>query len=159
MVSGRVIPGDFAAILSGHIHRYQCLDRTLDDGTFGAPVLYPGSVERTSIAEKDERKGYLLIEAIADGSGRGRMTGHQFVELPARPMVTIEMEGVGLNRSRFLSLLKKQIALLDPESVVRLRFSGKVDAELMGLLGASSLRSLAPSTMNLEIRWANPRGS
>ena len=157
VITGSALPNDFAAILSGHIHRYQLLDRSLDGERFGAPVIYPGSVERTSIAEKDERKGYILLEAMADGTGRGTMLRHEFIELPARPMVTLDLAGEGMNRRDLLSTLRKRIARLDPESIVRLRLAGEVNEEVLPALAASSLRALAPPTMNLEIRWTAPR--
>jgi DNA repair exonuclease SbcCD nuclease subunit len=52
----RDIPSGLTAVLCGHIHRHQVLTKGLK-----APVFYPGSVERTSIAEKDEPKGYLTL--------------------------------------------------------------------------------------------------
>ena len=59
-----------AAVLSGHIHRHQVLTCDLGGRPLAAPVLYPGSIERTSFAEKDEEKGYLVLEV--DGGRRGR---------------------------------------------------------------------------------------
>ena len=81
------IPKGFTAILSGHIHRAQVLTRDLGGRPLPAPVLYPGSVERTSFAEKSERKGYLTFALEPSGALRG----WRFHELPARPMVTIEL--------------------------------------------------------------------
>jgi hypothetical protein len=34
-----------------------------------APVLYPGSIERTSVAEADEEKGFMIVEVVCDDSG------------------------------------------------------------------------------------------
>ena len=57
VIHGRDLPGDFDAILCGHIHRAQVLTHDLASRPFAAPVIYPGSVERTSFAERDEKKG------------------------------------------------------------------------------------------------------
>src|SRR5262249_43120725 len=45
------VPPDFAAVLSGHIHRHQVLTADLSRRSIKTPVLYPGSIERTSLAE------------------------------------------------------------------------------------------------------------
>jgi DNA repair exonuclease SbcCD nuclease subunit len=50
------IPQGFAAVLSGHIHRFQVLHKDLRERPLAAPVFYPGAIERTSFAEKDEKK-------------------------------------------------------------------------------------------------------
>jgi len=54
------VPHDFGAVLSGHIHRAQQLDQTLDGQQLQVPVIYPGSIERTSIAERFEEKSFRL---------------------------------------------------------------------------------------------------
>jgi DNA repair exonuclease SbcCD nuclease subunit len=56
------IPCGFSAILAGHIHRFQVITEDLRSRPLAAPVFYPGSIERTSFAEKDEKKGYLLAK-------------------------------------------------------------------------------------------------
>lgn len=55
------VPDDFAAVLSGHIHRAQQLDHTLGGQKVPVPVIYPGSIERTSIAERFEEKSFRLL--------------------------------------------------------------------------------------------------
>ena len=72
------LPLDVAVTLSGHIHRHQVLrppGRT--------PVIYAGSVERTSFAEAPETKGFVVLRLTRSGLG-----GFEFRPLPARPMVT-----------------------------------------------------------------------
>ena len=56
------IPAGFSAVLSGHIHRFQVLAKDREGKALRAPVFYPGSIERTSFAEKNEKKGYLILE-------------------------------------------------------------------------------------------------
>lgn len=46
-------PNNFDLILSGHIHRAQVIYTRNN-----TPVVYPGSIERTAFAEKDEEKGF-----------------------------------------------------------------------------------------------------
>ena len=64
IVRGRDVPSGFAAILCGHIHRSQVLTHDLAGRKLRAPVLYPGSVERTSLAERNEAKGFLVIKLL-----------------------------------------------------------------------------------------------
>ena len=84
------IPAGFAAVLSGHIHRHQVLTHDLRGRALEAPVLYPGSIERTSIAEADEEKGFLLLEINLD-SGRPHVEW-RFQSLPARPLVRCALD-------------------------------------------------------------------
>lgn len=60
------VPPDATAVLCGHIHRLQVLWRRTADGR-AVPVVYPGSVERTSYAERGEAKGFFEIEIVHDG--------------------------------------------------------------------------------------------
>jgi DNA repair exonuclease SbcCD nuclease subunit len=148
------IPKGFTAILSGHIHRAQVLTRDLGGRPLPAPVLYPGSVERTSFAEKDERKGYLTFALERSGALRG----WRFHELPARPMVTIELGPRELARDNLAVRLRRRLEMLPVDAVVQL----KIDGAVPKVLGAASLRALAPSSMNVTIsvtpgdRWRRP---
>lgn len=71
------LPRDVAVTLSGHIHRHQVL-RPKDR----APVIYAGSVERTSFAEVGETKGFVILQLTRAGLG-----GFEFHPLPTRPLV------------------------------------------------------------------------
>lgn len=90
-IRGRDLPCGFAAVLSGHIHRGQRLTRALDGRPFATPVYYPGSVERTSFAERHETKGFLILHITPDANG-GRVDRHEWRPLPARPMVRIALD-------------------------------------------------------------------
>jgi len=54
------LPFDFHAILSGHIHRRQIL--WIGNNDKKLPLIYSGSTERTSLAEKNEDKGFFVLE-------------------------------------------------------------------------------------------------
>jgi DNA repair exonuclease SbcCD nuclease subunit len=69
------IPQQFTAVLAGHIHRFQILTRDLRGNSLPVPILYPGSIERTSFAEKDERRS----QAVANWSA-----GYFMICPPAR---------------------------------------------------------------------------
>lgn len=78
-------PFDYVAL--GHLHRYQ----NLNEGGYPA-VVYAGSVERVDFGERKEPKGYVAVE-INEAATDIRTT-HTFVELPARPMIQIDLDVV-----------------------------------------------------------------
>jgi DNA repair protein SbcD/Mre11 len=71
------LPRDVAVTLSGHIHRHQVLRPS-----GRPPVIYAGSVERTSFAEAPETKGFVVLQLTQSG-----LDSFEFRPLPARPMV------------------------------------------------------------------------
>lgn len=143
------IPGEFAAVLSGHIHRAQVLTKDRRGRPLSTPVLYPGSVERTSFAEKDERKGYLTLALEPNG----RLAGWRFHELPARPMVQLALGPSETGRRDLASWLRRQLGALPADAVVQLR----VDGDVPDVLGAASLRALAPASMNVSLSLQSRR--
>jgi len=144
----RDIPPGFSAVLSGHIHRFQVLTKDLWGNPLPVPVFYPGSIERTSFTEKDEPKGYLTLEINA---GTNTVSNWRFHELPARPMTALELRADGITPDALNAWIKNSLLPLPPDSVVRLRIHGRLPAPSLEILGAQSLRSLAPSTMNLTV--------
>ena len=85
VIPRRLLPDGIDAVLTGHIHRRQEHTYRRRPAGPAIPILMPGSIERTSFAEKDEAKGYYVLR-IAEGA-RDRMLTWQFHDLPARPMV------------------------------------------------------------------------
>ncbi|MDF1564847.1 MAG: DNA repair exonuclease [Deltaproteobacteria bacterium] len=146
VLPGRAIPRGFAAVLCGHIHRHQILRRDLAGRPLAAPVLYPGSIERTAFAEAAETKGYLLLELDEGGLRRQR-----FVPLPARPMVEgrLSLEG---ERETVEARLRELLGALPPRALCRLVPEGALTPTLAGLLSAASLRALAPPGASVELR-------
>jgi DNA repair exonuclease SbcCD nuclease subunit len=146
----RDIPGEFAAVLAGHIHRHQILSRDLSGRPLPVPVLYPGSIERTSIAEIDEPKGFLMLRIGAERDGpRVRWKFHH---LPARPMVRQEV-GAGTPTALAASL-RAIVAAAPADAVVSVRVSGALSPAHLSVLSAAHLRSFVPQTMNVEVRTA-----
>lgn len=80
VIQGRAIPGGFAAVLSGHIHRHQVLTTDIRSRPLASPVFYPGSTMRTSGAERFESKGFLTMNLAAADDG-GRVSDWAFHEL------------------------------------------------------------------------------
>jgi len=151
VVRGSRIPTGFAALLCGHIHRSQLLTRDVRGRKLAAPVIYAGSVERTSFAERCEPKHYVLAEFEAVGSDGGHLSRTSFVSLPARPMVSLDVFPQAHDRAGLVQHLRRQISRLDPDSVVRVRLSGESGMTAPPYLTAAWLRSLAPATMNISL--------
>jgi DNA repair exonuclease SbcCD nuclease subunit len=144
VIRGSDLPAGFAAFLSGHIHRGQRLARTLEGKPLPAPVFYPGSVERTSFVERQERKGYLVLR-IRPGAAGGQVEGFEFFPLPARPMFRIAIEAGGAN---LVEAVRQRLAALPPDAIVRV----EVDA-VPGITNAL-LREIAPPGLNVDLAWS-----
>ena len=151
------IPSDFEAVLSGHIHRHQVLTRDLRGHALGAPVLYPGSIERTSIAEADEDKGFLLVEIVLD-NGPARVNW-RFQSLPARPLVRCAIHLDSCDDSGLEERLHALLNHAPSDAVLTIRIDGTMTPHAVRLLSAANLRALAPATMNVELRPADVRSS
>ncbi len=181
------VPEGFLAVLSGHIHRFQVLTRDLQARSIKTPILYPGSIERTSFAEKDEPKGYLKVEirkneemnsvgmndvAMTHAGWKnitmnqngmtkaGQVSLHwQFIELPARPMIRVNIPVIGLGRDSLRDFIHKTLQELDPESIVKIHMEGQVKEEALSVLRAESLRALSPRQMNVSLRFQEKTSS
>jgi len=77
-----VRPIDYVAL--GHVHRPQ--DRNEEAHP---PVVYSGSIERVTFNEHEERKGCRLVDI---DPSRDPVTQTAFVETPARPFVSVEVD-------------------------------------------------------------------
>jgi len=154
VIRGQDLPRHFAAVLAGHVHRHQVLRTDLRGCVLPAPVLYPGSTERTSFAERDETKGYLLLDVEADGTGRGDLTAVSFQELPTRPMVQVELRADRVNGSGLTPVLSGLLVRQHPDAIVRLKVLGRAPGGLLTGLRAETVRALVPPTMNVSVRLA-----
>jgi DNA repair exonuclease SbcCD nuclease subunit len=123
------LPADLAVTLSGHIHRHQVLRPPA-----GGPVIYAGSIERTSFAEASETKGFVVLELTPSGLG-----GFEFKALPARPMVTRTLVFDTGTNAPGLDEVSAAIDATPGDAVVRLRVVGR----LPPFLTAATLRSIA----------------
>lgn len=139
------LPCDFAVVLSGHIHRHQ----VLRDGS-APPVVYPGSVERTSFAEAPETKRFVTLDL-----GSAGLKGIDFRPLPARPMVTRTLALVGLVGDQVRDHLASLIDSTPADAVVQLRSEEAPPAAAAEWLTAAALRRLA-GQRNVSIVMPRP---
>ena len=150
VIRGRDVPAGFAAVLSGHIHRQQALTADLRGQPLAAPVLYPGSIERTSSAEADEEKGFMVLEVARDAAGT-RVDWHVRA-LPARPLVRREIGLDALGVDALEATLRALIAETPVDAVLTIRVTGSVSGRAARVLAAANLRRLAPPSMNIQVR-------
>lgn len=142
------LPPEFDAVLAGHIHRRQILLRRRADGS-SMPVVYPGSTERTSFAERGEPKGYFEI-ILSGGSREEKRLRTEFVPLPARPMEDLLIED-DVTPEDLPGSLRAGFAALDPEAVVRVRCAKAIPPDTRRALTGRLLRETAPATMSVEL--------
>ena len=119
-------------------------------------MLYPGSIERTSLAERDEPKGYMTLD-VEPGEGGGRLADWAFHELPARPMIDLDIDPTGLDSEQLAKALGRALAELDPDAVVRLRLANAPEGEAKEALKAAAVRDAAPETMTVSVPVARAR--
>jgi len=149
VIGVRDVPPDFNAVLSGHVHRHQVLMTDLRHRPVSTPVLYPGSVERTSFAEAEETKGFMVVRLGADeDESRVRW---QFCPLPTRPMLREEVVVDAMDAKTLDTALRAIIAAAPPDAVLSIRIAGQVTDEHWHTMSAARMRSFVPTTMNVEI--------
>jgi exonuclease SbcD len=140
------IPSGFALVLTGHMHRHQVLQSDLSGADIPTPVLYAGSIERTSFAEKDETKGYMTIDAEC-----GKKPEWRFHPLPTRPMISFEIDGTGLSGSFFEQWLREKIKMLPADSIVKVKIHGLLKGDMLRAVRTGSLGLVVPQTMNIRV--------
>jgi DNA repair exonuclease SbcCD nuclease subunit len=153
VVRHRDVPAGFAAVLTGHVHRHQVLTTDLEGKPLATPVLYPGSIERTSFAERDEPKGYMLLELNDDTANQ---VDWEFRQLPARPMISVDIEGDVGSAEQLERSIVATIAATPRDAVLRLRLLGAIPPAAGPVLQAANVRRLTPHDMNVEIVSPTP---
>jgi len=148
VISGSDIPAGYNAVLSGHIHRQQILD--FYPGGKHVPVIFPGSIERTAFAEKDEQKGFYILE-FSKGKGGSIELQPQFIRLPARPMVDLMLDTDKLTDENITSKLEHLLGSVDINAIVRLKCQSAPPDWLIRKLTSQFLRSIFPPTMNYTL--------
>jgi DNA repair exonuclease SbcCD nuclease subunit len=113
-------------------------------------VLYPGSIERTSIAEAEEDKGFMVVELVRN---QGQVNlAWTFRRLPARPLVRHDIALEGLDATKVEALIRSFVAAAPRDAVMTVRLTGAISESVSEVLSARFLRAVSPPTMNLEVR-------
>jgi DNA repair exonuclease SbcCD nuclease subunit len=138
------LPRDVVVILSGHIHRHQVLQPV---GL--PPIVYAGSIERTSFAEAPETKGFVVLELARCG-----LRSFDFRPLPTRTMLT---RTVSFDDADAMTVYRRLAAAIEStpgDAVVQLRIAGQVPSTFT----AATLRAIAGArTVTLAIRGTERR--
>jgi DNA repair exonuclease SbcCD nuclease subunit len=116
-------------------------------------VLYPGSIERTSIAEADEEKGYMIVELTRTDSAV--RVNWCFRTLPARPLVRHDLPLGTIADEQLEPTIRALVAGAPVDAVLTIRVMGAMTERAAHLLSAAYLRGLAPPSMNIELRLAD----
>jgi DNA repair protein SbcD/Mre11 len=145
----RDMPGAFAAVLSGHIHRHQVITTDLARRRIETPVLYPGSIERTAFAEMGEAKGYMIVRLSPEAAAPS--VQWEFHPLPARPMIRREIVVDGSSDTALETAVREIIAAVPCDAVLSIRVDGAVTDAQWRAVSSANLRAMAPRTMNVEV--------
>ncbi len=145
------IPDGFAAVLSGHIHRQQILTTDLSGKPARCPVLFCGSTERTSFAEKDEEKGYLLLEFDIEKLCETALLSSKFCILPVRPMLKVELDVSQMGPASIRQWLKKLATSIEKDAIAKISILGSIDESKLKILNSSFIRSILPATVNCTL--------
>ncbi|OQY22543.1 MAG: hypothetical protein DRJ03_21485 [Chloroflexi bacterium] len=112
---------DYVAL--GHVHKHQSLN-----GDDHPPIVYAGSLERIDFGEEGQPKGFCWVELARGETTRGWTAAWEFVQVDARPFVTISAD-VRESASPLMTL-EQAIAGRDlRDAVVRLRLQLRADQE------------------------------
>ena len=112
---------DYVAL--GHIHLHQ----SLNEGGY-PPVVYSGSLERIDFGEEGQPKGFCWVELARGKTTRGWTAAWEFVEVDARPFVTVRADV--REAASPLMALQQAIAAHDlQDAVVRLILRLRADQE------------------------------
>lgn len=149
------IGAPFAAVFTGHIHRHQVLQ-------LRAPVLYPASIERTSFAEIDEPKGFMVVH-VSESEGDCDVRW-EFRQLPARPMLLRDLDVATLDAANLDEAIRAIVGAADDDAIVSIRLVGSMTDAHWPVISSARVRAFVPDSMNVEIRpegkfIARPRSS
>lgn len=141
VIPGVDLPRDVAVTLSGHIHRHQVLRPA-----GRPPVIYAGSVERTSFAEAAETKGFVVLQLTRSG-----LDAFEFRPLPARPMVTRTLSVAGVDSAEARARVASAVESTPDDAIVQLRVTGASQA----MPAAAMLRAMA-GARNVTLALSSP---
>lgn len=128
------LPAGLSYVAAGHVHRHQVLTNSS-----GCPIVYAGSTDRISFAEREEAKGCVLVEF------EGSHARPRFLEHAVRPMRTLPVDLTGQSAAGLRRTLDEVILGLPRDALAELRISGQVPARVLrGLRLAVHARRLRP---------------
>lgn len=119
-----LIDNKFDYIAMGHVHKYQVIEKAV------TPICYPGSIERTSIVERDEEKGYLIVNVDFSDNLNIKQINPSFVLLPTRKMIYYKFTSLrDLQTKELEKDIKEKISILSKLPLVTLSIKDITDYE------------------------------
>ena len=82
----------------------------------------------------------------------------EFSRLPARPMIRMRIPVNGLTPGGLREYIRREVARLPKDSVVRIQLDGILKEDLLPVIRADSLRALCPPEMNVSLRFPRNTG-
>jgi DNA repair exonuclease SbcCD nuclease subunit len=106
---GNLLDSEFDYIALGHVHLR---------GSTGINAWYSGSTERTSWGDQQAQPGYALVTLGA----KSKAPHVEYIDLPARPMITLEpIDAAERSATDLASMIVERAGALDqPEAMVRI---------------------------------------
>ncbi|MBN1879459.1 metallophosphoesterase [bacterium] len=151
-------PANIDLVLSGHIHKAQVLRIQRQSSPVSMlPVIYPGSIERTSFAERDESKGFFLVDLKKECDGLKRIEW-TFSELPARPMFVHTARSLPRSSDSLPEWVDSELGHYQDDAIIKIIFNQNIDCRHGFKPSAALLRNLLPQTMNISIQWVSSCG-
>ncbi len=136
----------FDAVLAGHLHRHQVL-KTAGN----VPVIYPGSTERTSIAEIHEQKGFCWLDFDRGANSSWELTNIEFEQLPTRPLVELKLKDNRKTPDEIINWLNRRSSEIAADSVINVSLPAGLDTEDYRKLNSEAVRRAFPDTMTVRI--------
>ena len=122
----------------GHIHKHQVLR---DDPP---KVVYSGSLQRVDFSEENDIKGFCVVELDPDLRQGDRLVDFQFIEVAARPFVTVDVRLSSGEPDPTATVLRAIARQNIADAVVRVRLT--LPAEVDAQIRESEIReALAPA--------------
>jgi DNA repair exonuclease SbcCD nuclease subunit len=147
VIARHALPDDATVILCGHIHRKQILKKQIKNTSVQLPIIFSGSIERTSFAEMYEKKGFFHLTFELIKSNKWCLKKSKFIYLPTRPMHDIYIDADS-SIFRTLSYIKKTIIQLDQNSIIRFKSDKPIRGELVKIFTINKLKPLIPASFN-----------
>jgi len=134
----------FDYIALGHIHKHQVLSHN-------PPVVYPGSLERLDFSEKEDNKGFYMVEIEPDKETGKRRVSFDFHQVTGRRFLTINI-GIEPPDTDPTSTVLRAIAEQEDtvrDAIVRLNIS--LPPETEGQLRDNDIRNMLKETYYFTI--------
>lgn len=138
------IPPDFDYIAMGHIHRSQVLYHSQNPSL---PIVYPGSLERVDFRERNEEKGFYLLDMTGDEPSLA------FEPVQARKMIELSpVDCTGKDGPQITREAATVVRTSDVSGkIVGLTLTGSLELSAKRMLDTSSIKEAARRSGAFEL--------